>query len=344
MKKFYAVVGNPPYQEQSVGEQKTFQKPVYDKFLDASFGIAERVELVHPARFLFNAGSTPKAWNQKMLDDKHLKVALYEPDSSIVFPSQEIKGGIVVTYRDSTRIIGPIGVFTPYVELNSILRKVMSSSFESFEDIVVTRTAYRLTDDLHKDHPEAISQLSNGHPYDMSTNIFDRLPEVFLDSRPDDSDHYIQIVGRTNNTRVRKWIKRRYVNNVPNLNAYKLLMSKANGTGAFGETLTSPFVVEPDVGSTESFISIGSFSSREEAGNTSKYINCKFVRALLGVAKATQDITPSTWRYVPLQDFTSSSDIDWSRSVEDIDHQLYRKYGLDDAEIEFIESHVKEMG
>ena len=220
----------------------------------------------------------------------------------------------------------------------------MSSSFESFEDIVVTRTAYRLTDDLHKDHPEAISQLSNGHPYDMSTNIFDRLPEVFLDSRPDDSDHYIQIVGRTNNTRVRKWIKRRYVNNVPNLNAYKLLMSKANGTGAFGETLTSPFVVEPDVGSTESFISIGSFSSREEAGNTSKYINCKFVRALLGVAKATQDITPSTWRYVPLQDFTSSSDIDWSRSVEDIDHQLYRKYGLDDAEIEFIESHVKEMG
>jgi type II restriction enzyme len=49
------------------------------------------------------------------------------------------------------------------------------------------------------------------------------------------------------------------------------------------------------------------------------------------------------WRTIPLQDFTSSSDIDWSKSISDIDQQLYRKYGLDDDEIAFIESHVKEM-
>ena len=49
------------------------------------------------------------------------------------------------------------------------------------------------------------------------------------------------------------------------------------------------------------------------------------------------------WKYVPLQDFTSDSDIDWSQSVADIDRQLYAKYGLDDEEIQFIESHVKEM-
>ena len=64
---------------------------------------------------------------------------------------------------------------------------------------------------------------------------------------------------------------------------------------------------------------------------------------MLGVLKVTQDITSSVWRYVPLQDFTDQSDIDWSQSVSDIDRQLYRKYGLDDTEIEFIESHVKEM-
>ena len=51
----------------------------------------------------------------------------------------------------------------------------------------------------------------------------------------------------------------------------------------------------------------------------------------------------STWRCIPLQDFTSNSDIDWSQSVADIDRQLYAKYGLDDEEIRFIESHVKEM-
>ena len=69
----------------------------------------------------------------------------------------------------------------------------------------------------------------------------------------------------------------------------------------------------------------------------------KFARALLGIKKITQDNERDTWSKIPLQDFTSSSDIDWSQSVADIDRQLYRKYGLDDAEIEFIESHVKEM-
>lgn len=64
---------------------------------------------------------------------------------------------------------------------------------------------------------------------------------------------------------------------------------------------------------------------------------------MLGVLKVTQDNTRSKWRFVPLQDFSASSDIDWSKSVADIDSQLYSKYGLSDEEIEFIESHVKSM-
>ena len=64
---------------------------------------------------------------------------------------------------------------------------------------------------------------------------------------------------------------------------------------------------------------------------------------MLGILKVTQDNSSKKWKYVPLQDFTSQSDIDWSQSVADIDRQLYAKYGLDDEEIQFIESHVKEM-
>ena len=63
----------------------------------------------------------------------------------------------------------------------------------------------------------------------------------------------------------------------------------------------------------------------------------------MGVLKITQHLTPSVWKYVPIQDFTPSSDIDWSKSVHEIDLQLYRKYGLDENEIDFIETHVKEM-
>lgn len=75
----------------------------------------------------------------------------------------------------------------------------------------------------------------------------------------------------------------------------------------------------------------------------SKYISTKFLRTLLGILKVTQNGNKPVWKYVPMQDFTPSSDIDWSQSIHDIDLQLYQKYGLDETEIEFIESHVKEM-
>ena len=88
---------------------------------------------------------------------------------------------------------------------------------------------------------------------------------------------------------------------------------------------------------------MGSFSSEEEVFNCVKYTKAKFARALLSVLKVTQDNTPGKWAYVPLQDFTPNSDIDWSKSVHEIDLQLYRKYGLSKDEIEFIETHVKEM-
>lgn len=64
---------------------------------------------------------------------------------------------------------------------------------------------------------------------------------------------------------------------------------------------------------------------------------------MLGVKKATQHTAKSVWKYVPLQDFSAHSDIDWSRSIHEIDLQLYKKYGLSPDEIDFIESHVKEM-
>lgn len=74
-----------------------------------------------------------------------------------------------------------------------------------------------------------------------------------------------------------------------------------------------------------------------------KYIKTRFVRTLLGILKVTQDNPPEKWRYVPLQDFTSKSDINWSGTVEEIDRQLYKKYKLTKAEIKFIETHVKAM-
>lgn len=342
--KFDFIIGNPPYQDETIGGNKGFAPPIYHLFMDESYKLSDRVELIHPARFLFNAGSTPKAWNKKMLNDPHLKVLWYEQDSSKIFNGTDIKGGVVVTLHDATKDFGVIGTFTTYTELNTILKKVDNhSDFKTFSAIVISRTSYRLTEKMHKDHPEAIRQLSKGHAYDMATNIFDRIPQVFSNTLPEDGYDYIQILGRENNERTYKYIRRDYVNNVKNLDKHKIFLSKANGTGTFGETLSSLILANPGIGATETFLGVGFFDTAKEATACLKYVKTKFTRTLLGILKTTQDITPEKWKYVPLQDFTPSSDIDWSQSVADIDRQLYAKYGLDEKEISFIESHVKEM-
>jgi len=74
-----------------------------------------------------------------------------------------------------------------------------------------------------------------------------------------------------------------------------------------------------------------------------KYIKTKFARTLLGVLKITQDNLPRTWSKIPLQNFTSKSDIDWTKSISEIDQQLYKKYNLSQEEIDFIEKMIKPM-
>lgn len=338
------IIGNPPYQDDAVGEQKTYNGPIYNHYLDCAYSISDVVEMIHPARFLSNAGSTPKAWNKKMLEDKHIGICEFWNKSVRLFDDTDIKGGIAISLRDKEVANGPIGLFTPYPELNAIVQSVCKNEmFRSMSDIVVSRTAYRFTDLMHEEHPEAMSQLSNGHPYDVSTNIFERLPQVFFDEKPNDGKEYIRILGRMDNARMLKYVRRDYIRDVGNLDGYKVFMAKANGTGTYGETLTPPIVGEPAVGNTESFISIGDFYTVGEAMAIKKYISTKFVRALLGALKTTQDITPEKWKFVPQQDFSEASDIDWSLSVEEINAFLYKKYNLSDAEIRFINEKVQAM-
>ena len=139
------------------------------------------------------------------------------------------------------------------------------------------------------------------------------------------------------------WVKKNYIHPTKNMERYKIFLPDINGSGALGETLSSPFVVAPNVCHTETFLSIGNFETKAEADFCLKYIKTKFARVMLGVLKATHHTSPSTWFYVPLQDFTKNSDIDWSKPINEIDTQLYAKYHLTKEEINFIETHVKGM-
>ena len=337
-KLFDYVIGNPPYQDMTDSDS-TRMPPIYDKFMDAADEVAEKVELIHPARFLFNAGYTPKSWNEKMLNDKHFKVLKYEPDSNNIFPnlSTPLKGGVAITYYDHMADYGVIGTFTKFPELNSILSKVQKDNPESIENIISSPLSFKLSKLMTEENPDLIPRLRS--------SAFTKLSRIFYKNVPDDNKEYIAFIGLDENKkRSKRYVRKDYiVDSGGTLDFYTLLMAKANGSGDFGETLSSASIAEPGVGYLQTFIGIGKFDNINEAKNVEKYIKTKFLRSMLGILKTTQDCPGPKWQYVPLQDFTPSSDIDWSKSIHDIDLQLYHKYGLDENEIDFIETHVKEM-
>ena len=341
--KFDVVIGNPPYQENRKGDSNT-ATPVYHYFMSEAYKIGTISILITPARFLFNTGYTPKAWNQERLNDKHFKIMKYYPDSSEVFQNVDIKGGVAISYRDINKVHKAIEVFTIYPKLNDIFHKVINSNgFKSITDVMVTSFAYHFTNTLYDENPNLYGRASKGHDYDLQSNVFTTFPEIFFDDKPQNGKEFISILGREDNQRCYKYINRDYVTPVVNLDKYKLFISKAFGTGQFGEVLPDMILGNPAVGSTITFLSIGAFDTEEEAVICKRYLKTKFARTLLGVLKATQNGSKPCYRMIPLQDFTPASDIDWSKSIHEIDLQLYKKYGLSDEEINFIETHVKEM-
>ena len=348
--KFDFVIGNPPYNEEAPGGS-TSDKPIYHLFMDEAFTVANCVELITPARFLFNAGGTPKQWNKKMLESEHLKVLFYEQEAKKVFANTVFTGGVAITIFNGEKACAPIGVFIPYAELNSLRNKVVSNrSFSSLSSIVSGRTPYLFTGVFHTEHPEAEEQLSKGHLYDISSNAFSSLPDIFLQETPDNPKMYYRVLGRFSNQRTYRWLLKKYARGRSNdyTTKWKVFLPKANGaSGMLGDTparlISKPEVGSPEEIATDTFFCVGAYDNSTEAVNLKKYILSKFARALLGSLKVTQINAKETWRNVPLQDFTSTSDIDWSKSLPEIDRQLYKKYDLDDAEIAFIENHVEEM-
>lgn len=337
--KFEAVIGNPPYQEENKTNGR--KPPVYNSFMDISFYLSSLAALITPARFLFNAGETPKEWNKKLLSDKHFKVSKYCAKSDDVFPTVDIKGGVAVTIRNEDEAFGKVGIFTAYEELNKILNKIKFDEINknAMDSIVSSQGACRFTSELFIDYPQIEKLAGEGTGDKILSKVVETGLDVFLkDSSSDD----IKILAKGKTGRIVRFIKSKYIQGNEFINSYNVLIPESNGRGAF-DIFSSPVISLPNEAFSDTFLAIGTFETKEEAENCMKYIKTKFARAMLGILKVTQHNPKSTWKYVPLQDFTPNSDIDWSQSIAQIDGQLYEKYKLDKGEIAFIEKNVKAM-
>jgi len=341
--KFDAIVGNPPYQMSDGGAQAS-ATPVYNLFVNVSKKLnANYISMIMPSRWMTGGKGLDK-FRDDMIHDKHFLVLHDYTNSKNVFPSVDIKGGICYFLRDrdkedkckiyrhdsenvkySCRNLVEDGdeIFIRNSELITIKNKVAEKDNSSFENIVSPLKPYGLRGDIFKDYSKYNLPNMLDYPINNGLTVYGLDEKLKRVTRYADINYPLP--------------KRDYVK------GYKLFMSRNQGSGNFGEEFSTPIFAKPNDCCTETFVVIGLFDTEKESQNCWQYIKTKFFRAMVGIRKQDQGASKSIYHYVPLQDFTYKSDIDWSKSVAEIDKQLYKKYNLTQEEIDFIEKTVKPM-
>ena len=235
--KFNAVVGNPPYQENVANRSE--QPPVYHYFWEASILLSNISTLITPARFLFNVGKTPKEWNDKMLNSTHFKVVSCYMNSQDVFPNVDIKGGVAVCLNNKNESYEAIKKYFANDILEKIFIKVSKQMTNSIAEIMCSNTSYKYHSSFFDENPGFSTRVSGGSKRYLSSSVFSKFPEVFLDSKP--SLDYCEIIGLINNKRFVKYFKTSYLIPPKNFKSYKVLIPASNGSGALGEKISTSY-------------------------------------------------------------------------------------------------------
>jgi len=187
--------------------------------------------------------------------------------------------------------------------------------------------------------------VSSRNPFGFISDLFTKNKEGvsrISEEKQQDDDYLVH--GLLKNKRVIRYIPNSALKkNIHIAHSYKVFLPRANGSGVFGEVFSTPMIGTPMMICTETFLQIGVFDNCTEAENLLKYVKTKYFRTMVGIKKTAVFNYKECFTFVPLQDFTAASDIDWSRSVAEIDRQLYAKYGLSAEEVAFIEEKIKPM-
>lgn len=341
--KFDVIIGNPPYQEMDGGAQAS-AKPLYHRFIQTAQDLKPALmSFIIPARW-YGGGKGLDEFREQMLNDKHIREFhdWLTPDD--IFPNTNIRSGVCYFLWDKE-----------YDNTESLTRVVTHKDNKIVDD-VVRPLAIDGVDIFIRDS-KAISILekvfTDSSTQQLSSVVSPRRPFGFQGYFVDDERFRASKDGLSTpivcygRGQVTGYVEREEVTVRPEwIDKWKVFTPRANniGTELPDDNLNS-FVGRPGTICTESYLVIGADLDLDEtsASNLSKYLTTKFARYLHGLAKSSHDATARTYRFVPIQDFSSNSDIDWSVSVSEIDQQLFEKYGLSEEERQHIESSIKEM-
>ena len=341
--KFDFVIGNPPYQEMS---KNKMTRSIYPDFVRSSQAIGQIVSLVMPARWM-SGENGPYRETQHFIDEMlkgdHLQSFHLYPNSSDLFPNVDIKGGVCFFVWNRAYSCDRVN-YT--ITENGAYKKVLTS-FRIAENVIIRFP--ELISILEK--TKAISTIylntwvSSRNPFGFISDLFTKNKEGvsrISEEKQQDDDYLVH--GLLKNKRVIRYIPNSALKkNIHIAHSYKVFLPRANGSGVFGEVFSTPMIGTPMMICTETFLQIGVFDNCTEAENLLKYVKTKYFRTMVGIKKTAVFNYKECFTFVPLQDFTAASDIDWSRSVAEIDRQLYAKYGLSAEEGAFIEEKIKPM-
>lgn len=331
--QFDVIIGNPPYQLNDGGGTGSSAIPIYHLFIQQAKKLNPRyLTMIIPARW-FTGGRGLDEFRDEMLRDKRIKIIHDYPNSSDCFSGVEIKGGVCYFLWESN-YNGKTTIYTH--SENKIISKSKRNLLEKGASTFIRHNeAISILQKVQKLDEESFSKIiSSNDPFGFDIRekgSYKRIKPAYKLKKFDGAITFYYNgwtrngIGYINERNIRKnkeWVK-----------DYKVLITKAWGVGDMSKDWLNPILVEPNSCCTETYLVIGPFASRKKAQNVISYSQTKFFHLLISLVKITQNAMKKVYQFVPLQDFSEP----WT------DEKLYKKYGLTQEEIDFIESMIRPM-
>lgn len=321
--KFDVIIGNPPYQLEVGVEKDNYSIPLYHKFIQQAKKLNPRfLTMIVPSRW-FAGGRGLDEFRDEMLNDRRIEKLTDFPNAVDCFPGVDISGGVCYflwnrDYLGDCEITSKQGKDYTSTMRRSLLEKNNNTFIRFNEAIPIIRKIASLKENT------------------FDTLVSPQTPFGIVSSFKNYKDEYFDGAISIYTVNGKKYINKNVVTkNLNWIDCHKVYISKSYGErGAYPyRFLAKPFIGEPNSCCTQTYLMIGGFDSQQICENVISYIHTKFFRFCIMQKKNTQDAMRGVYSYVPIQDFSQK----WS------DEKLYKKYGLTDNEINFIESMIRPM-
>lgn len=352
-----AVVGNPPYQAATSKSDTQTQGNsvwIYPLFQIFSDTVANESCLIYPFGGWFDSPSRLGGFGNRILRDGHtVSISAYEGttdkrawyrtdrDAQPIFGSDaNLSAGVSIIHRSADKQKS----FTFYNRVYS--DTTVTVDYSDNAELCQNPDFYSIKKKLGKN---TISSVSRPNAFGIESNFVENNPDkVSSDSSSFDSPVHIFTNDKSGSSGRSKWFytdRKNITKGSDILDNYKVIcpsaypkqkFSSGRPTGRnvhrrLGELID---IIEPNEACGRSRLVMFSSRDKVECDNFVKYTMTMFFASLV----LQEPNKSSSFGFViPMQDFSGNSDIDWSAPIDDIDKQLFKKYGLSDKDMEFLE-------